>query len=416
MSQPEENPDSLLEVESTSTSTPAPENNVMIKQELGNGNSNSPAPALDSNRPTKKAKIESVLPKKAPPPPKSKKASRYDSSLGLLTKKFMALIKDTSDGVVDLNVAAEQLQVQKRRVYDITNVLEGIGMIQKETKNHIRWKGSGVATSYEKQQKVEVMEKELKNLHNQEGLIEHYLRHMQTVLHMILKENSKYAYTRLSDMADLPCFKNQTLIAVNAPAGSSLEVPDPDEGMPPGQRRYQIFLKSSSVPMEIYLVNATHSPENKFSLVEDQANNGNANGKIAFSPVASANWNGNKTLGTDATSASSSAHQGEVERNNNMSQPAVGNVNSDRDWMFGFDSHQYGAYSDKRQVQKVSPIAMDDDIMGLMDDEHEGVSDYFLEGLPSSENDILLDSNTLNVVSPLNVTSAFWPQQHGQPK
>ena len=29
---------------------------------------------------------------------------------------------------------------QKRRIYDITNVLEGIGLIEKETKNTIRWK------------------------------------------------------------------------------------------------------------------------------------------------------------------------------------------------------------------------------------------------------------------------------------
>lgn len=62
------------------------------------------------------------------------KKNRYDSSLGLLTKKFVALIEATSDGVLDLNLAAQHLKVQKRRVYDITNVLVGIGMIQKETK------------------------------------------------------------------------------------------------------------------------------------------------------------------------------------------------------------------------------------------------------------------------------------------
>ena len=32
------------------------------------------------------------------------------------------------------------LQVQKRRIYDITNVLEGIGLIEKKLKNNIRWK------------------------------------------------------------------------------------------------------------------------------------------------------------------------------------------------------------------------------------------------------------------------------------
>ena len=29
--------------------------------------------------------------------------------------------------------------MQKRRIYDITNVLEGIGLIRKGGKNHIKW-------------------------------------------------------------------------------------------------------------------------------------------------------------------------------------------------------------------------------------------------------------------------------------
>jgi len=67
--------------------------------------------------------------------------SRYDSSLGLLTRKFTALIKSSITGSIDLNDAAIQLQVQKRRIYDITNVLEGVGLIEKRSKNIIAWKG-----------------------------------------------------------------------------------------------------------------------------------------------------------------------------------------------------------------------------------------------------------------------------------
>uniref|UniRef100_A0A8C9L3D3 E2F/DP family winged-helix DNA-binding domain-containing protein n=1 Tax=Serinus canaria TaxID=9135 RepID=A0A8C9L3D3_SERCA len=51
-------------------------------------------------------------------------ATRYDTSLGLLTKKFIQLLSQSPDGVLDLNRAAEVLKVQKRRIYDITNVLE----------------------------------------------------------------------------------------------------------------------------------------------------------------------------------------------------------------------------------------------------------------------------------------------------
>lgn len=57
--------------------------------------------------------------------------SRYDTSLGLLTKKFVDLLEGTSDGIIDLNVASVQLNVQKRRIYDVVNVLEGIGILEK---------------------------------------------------------------------------------------------------------------------------------------------------------------------------------------------------------------------------------------------------------------------------------------------
>lgn len=41
------------------------------------------------------------------------------------------------------------LQVQKRRIYDITNVLEGIGLIEKKGKNNIQWRGSAPQVSDE---------------------------------------------------------------------------------------------------------------------------------------------------------------------------------------------------------------------------------------------------------------------------
>lgn len=57
--------------------------------------------------------------------------SRYDTSLGLLTKKFVDLLETAKDGIIDLNVASVQLNVQKRRIYDVVNVLEGIGILEK---------------------------------------------------------------------------------------------------------------------------------------------------------------------------------------------------------------------------------------------------------------------------------------------
>lgn len=41
--------------------------------------------------------------------------SRYDASLGLLTRKFIGLLEDADEGLLDLNKAAEALGVQVRR-------------------------------------------------------------------------------------------------------------------------------------------------------------------------------------------------------------------------------------------------------------------------------------------------------------
>lgn len=59
----------------------------------------------------------------------------------------MDLVKTAPDGVLDLNEVATTLGVRKRRVYDITNVLDGIHLIQKRSKNLIQWVWVGFETS-----------------------------------------------------------------------------------------------------------------------------------------------------------------------------------------------------------------------------------------------------------------------------
>jgi hypothetical protein len=56
---------------------------------------------------------------------------RQDNSLSVLTKKFIELIKERKDYTIDLNKAVDELGVQKRRIYDKTNVLEGINYVEK---------------------------------------------------------------------------------------------------------------------------------------------------------------------------------------------------------------------------------------------------------------------------------------------
>uniref|UniRef100_A0A1A9ZDD1 E2F/DP family winged-helix DNA-binding domain-containing protein n=1 Tax=Glossina pallidipes TaxID=7398 RepID=A0A1A9ZDD1_GLOPL len=68
--------------------------------------------------------------------------NRVVGSLVLLTQKFVQLMK-SNGGRIDLKDAADILDVQKRRIYDITNVLEGVGLIEKSRcSSVVRWRGN----------------------------------------------------------------------------------------------------------------------------------------------------------------------------------------------------------------------------------------------------------------------------------
>ena len=81
---------------------------------------------------------------------------KIEHSLTDLTKQFIQYIHKTqtqpqsqapsvsqkySSNQIDLTQAAAELKVPKRRVYDVTNVLEGIGLLEKCRKNRVIWKG-----------------------------------------------------------------------------------------------------------------------------------------------------------------------------------------------------------------------------------------------------------------------------------
>ncbi|GJP40811.1 hypothetical protein CLOM_g485 [Closterium sp. NIES-68] len=184
--------------------------------------------------------------------PQQQSACRYDNSLGLLTKKFIDLIKGSDDGTLDLNTAASTLQVQKRRIYDITNVLEGIGLIEKKGKNNIQWKGLECDSSIKEDSQI--LQAELNRLREEELSLDNGIKDMRERLRLLNEDDKRkqWMFVTEEDIKNLPCFQNETLIAIRAPHGTMLEVPDPEEGF--AQRKYQILLKSTSGPIDVYLV------------------------------------------------------------------------------------------------------------------------------------------------------------------
>jgi hypothetical protein len=250
--------------------------------------------------------------------------SKFDSSLGVLTKKLVYLLKRAAshgtlengtyiglkakggEGTLDLNAAVKELNVQKRRIYDITNVLEGIGLIEKRSKNHIAWIGDLEEKDAKSRKKNEAIEspkvvrrqKELKvastnaaknsreekklskdidKLKNEEEELDRYISYMKNVVKSYstssgpngeVQSGNPLMYVNRRELMALSSLRGDTVVAVRAPAGTMLDIPDPDEGMRPGKRRYQMFLKSPGEKVDVFLVQYGKEDKNGAVIVE----------------------------------------------------------------------------------------------------------------------------------------------------
>ncbi|GLU11194.1 hypothetical protein SLE2022_279540 [Rubroshorea leprosula] len=69
--------------------------------------------------------------------------SRKEKSLGLLCSNFLTLYNRDGVDAIGLDDAASKLGVERRRIYDVVNILESIGVVARRGKNKYTWKGIG---------------------------------------------------------------------------------------------------------------------------------------------------------------------------------------------------------------------------------------------------------------------------------
>ncbi|XP_021943226.1 transcription factor E2F5 isoform X2 [Folsomia candida] len=181
--------------------------------------------------------------------------SRYEKSLGLLTTRFVTLLQKAKDGVLDLKEAADILAVrQKRRIYDITNVLEGIGLIEKKTKNAIQWKGASPGTNTEEfVARVERLKDEVRRLDQIEKDVDKHRGWLEQSFRNITEEsgNSKYAYIRQEDIC--VAFSDQTILTLTIPKDANLDFPPSEKSG--DSIKHKIHIKGNKEPIVGYFVN-----------------------------------------------------------------------------------------------------------------------------------------------------------------
>ncbi|XP_007950247.1 transcription factor E2F3 [Orycteropus afer afer] len=309
---------------------------------------------------TPKGKGRAAL--RSPDSPKTPKSpsekTRYDTSLGLLTKKFIQLLSQSPDGVLDLNKAAEVLKVQKRRIYDITNVLEGIHLIKKKSKNNVQWMGCSLSEDGGMLAQCQGLSKEVTELSQEEKKLDELIQSCTLDLKLLTEdsENQRLAYVTYQDIRKISGLKDQTVIVVKAPPETRLEVPDPLESL-------QIHLSSTQGPIEVYLCpeeTETHSPM--------KTNNQDHNGNIP------------KPTSKDLTSTNSGHSDCSISMAN--LSPLASPTNLLQQTEDQIPSNLEGPF-----VNLLPPLLQEDYLLSL--GEEEGISDLFdaydLEKLPLVE-------------------------------
>ncbi|XP_035775966.1 transcription factor E2F4-like [Anopheles albimanus] len=157
-----------------------------------------------------------VVRKTIPPLPRKKRRGdlddegnrRVDKSLTLLTLGMVKMLRESPDGSLFLGEVVKMLRVdQKRRVYDVTNVLEGIGLIEKTGKNHVRWIGEELTSESCRgtARKIGMQIKERRKLELREAWFDAKLQRMRKSIDLVLKEprTRSYLYVTSEDLTRL---------------------------------------------------------------------------------------------------------------------------------------------------------------------------------------------------------------------
>ena len=247
-----------------------------------------------------------------------KKRLRQENSLGELTKNFIDCVKSKGLEQININEIVKKLKVKKRRIYDITNVLEGIGYIKKLGKNQIKW----IKTDFLKENTISNNEDSNKinyflELQKENEKLDLFLNEINLEFEKLSEkqETKQYSYVTYDDLKNLAENNNNKMIAIKAPLDTSIEIidsknikdikeninnifNDDKEILDDLQKENQIFMESKTGEISVYVI-FNNERENSINY----SNNENNNIDLDYSQNYS-NING-MSLGFDGNSAKS---------------------------------------------------------------------------------------------------------------
>ena len=149
---------------------------------------------------------------------------RQENSLCQLTKKVLQYIKNKKKLNININELVKDLDVKKRRIYDITNVLQGIGYIEKKGKNEIIW--------IKNQNQITNKKNKIKNnsikIHKQLNELNTFMDKIKDEINSISSKSEfcKYGYITFTELINLSKNENINLLIIKANKGTKVDIMD----------------------------------------------------------------------------------------------------------------------------------------------------------------------------------------------
>ena len=148
---------------------------------------------------------------------------RQENSLCQLTKKVIQYIKNKQKLNININELVKDLSVKKRRIYDITNVLQGMGYIEKKGKNEIIWIKNQILNKKD----IKIKNNSIK-LYKQINELNDCINKTKEELISISKKKdfNKYGYITFTDLKNLSLNEKLDFIILKGNKGTKVEIMD----------------------------------------------------------------------------------------------------------------------------------------------------------------------------------------------
>lgn len=167
-----------------------------------------------------------------------------------LTKGFISMLACSNGGEIDLVEAETTLGASKRRLYDVANVLAGVGLVERCGKSKVRWVGDlGSIDLAPSQGSLADREAEIDNMTTIVGKYLDDLSSSEFFAH--------YAWVSDQDVLPLISDDDVSLFALRGPPSMTIEVIDPDgEGSP-----YQLICKAPEGEIDLISIGKPTPPD-----------------------------------------------------------------------------------------------------------------------------------------------------------